>query len=126
MRGAMRSLLRSPPSVVPALTVALACLTTCAARAGVREDFLKLIDRPRVALDAQVSAAVKVRPEMLAEYHFSFAAEATQRVPGILVKRIDGPSTRRPVVIALHGTGGAKENELPLLRTLAGRGFVAV
>ena len=33
---------------------------------------------------------------------------------------------RRPVVIALHGTGGNKEGQRPLLRDLAADGFVAV
>src|SRR5439155_14242453 len=45
--------------------------------------------------------------------------------PGILLK----PSNRSgtlPVVIALHGTGGNKESELPLMRELAGKGFIAV
>lgn len=31
-----------------------------------------------------------------------------------------------PVVVALHGTGGKKEDELPLLERLAGLGFLAV
>jgi dienelactone hydrolase len=48
-------------------------------------------------------------------------------VPGILVRRGDVAGGKRAaVVIALHGTGGKKEDELPLLRRLAERGFVAV
>ena len=91
--------------------------------ADVRGDFLKLIDRPRVAL------AVKVPPMAreggLAEFHFTYAAEAGVRVPGILVEKT-GVVGRRPVVIALHGTGGKKTDELPLLRELAGHGFIGV
>jgi dienelactone hydrolase len=46
-------------------------------------------------------------------------------VPGILFKSPTGPPSR-PVVIALHGTGGAKEDMIPLLRQLALRGFIAI
>src|SRR5262249_6471679 len=35
-------------------------------------------------------------------------------------------SGRSPVVIVLHGTGGNKEGQLPLVRELAAKGFVAV
>ena len=56
---------------------------------------------------------------------FSFAAEAGERVPGLLVKQVNA-SGRRPVVIALHGTGGNKESQLPLLNELAAKGFIAV
>ncbi len=60
----------------------------------------------------------------LEHYHFTFVTEAGQRVPGILVK---APGTgRRPVVIALHGTGGNKGNFAGLLANLARKGFVAV
>jgi dienelactone hydrolase len=61
---------------------------------------------------------------------FSFMSEAGQRVPGILVQPIvtrnPSGSSRRPVVIALHGTGGTKESQLPLLHALADKGFLAV
>src|SRR5438046_1087692 len=72
-----------------------------------REAFLKLIDRPRVDLAPSVSDDGK---------QFSFAAEAEQRVPGILVKPADADGKRLPVVIVLHGTGGTKESLLPLMR----------
>jgi dienelactone hydrolase len=88
----------------------------------VRADFLKLIDRPHVPLEPEVRELPTTRP--LVEYHFTFAAEAQQRVPGILLKS-DGAG-RRPVVIALHGTGGTKNDELPLMRELARRGMIAV
>jgi len=91
-----------------------------ATRNPTRDAFLKLLDRPRVEPAVQLSDDGT---------RFSFAAEAGQRVPGILVK--PAPTTqplsqRRPVVIALHGTGGTKDGQLPLLRALAEKGFIAV
>lgn len=98
-------------------------MTSAPRGADVRSDFLKLIDRPRVPLEAQVTAMPAIG--RLDEYHFTFASDAQQRVPGILIER--APVTdRRPVVIALHGTGGAKSDEIGLLRELAQRGFIAV
>ena len=111
--------------LIPVLPlVALFFLTLFSARAAdSRQDFLKLIDRPRVALDPKVEEMLVVNNPPYD--HFSFASEATQRVTGFLVKpgvRHD----RRPVVIALHGTGGSESNMLALCQQLAGRGFIAV
>jgi dienelactone hydrolase len=91
--------------------------------ADVRKDFLQLLDRPRVPLAPQNGAAV-TRDGMV-EIPFSFAAEAEQRVPGIVVKSATSTG-RRPVVIVLHGTGGKKEDELPYARDLVRAGFAAV
>ena len=87
-----------------------------------RAAFLKLIDRPRVALEPTVRA----RPETggLVAEEISFAAEAGQRVPTLLIKQ--SGSSRQPAVIVLHGTGGSKEGLAGRLRDLAGKGFVAV
>ena len=108
----------------PSLPIlALCCLTVFSARgADSRQDFLKLIDRPRVALDPKVEEMLVFNNSPYD--HFSFASEATQRVGGFIVK----PSAhgRRPVVIALHGTGGSKTNMLSLCQDLASRGFIAV
>jgi dienelactone hydrolase len=41
------------------------------------------------------------------------------------MKSPDSPG-RRPVVIALHGTGGSRQNMLALCRKLATRGFIAI
>ena len=93
-----------------------------------RTEFLKLIDRPRVPL-APEAKAIESNDVSLQEFHFSFATEADQRVPGILVKQKldDGKAaSRKPVVIALHGTGGTKEDQRSLLVELAKRGFIAV
>jgi len=95
------------------------------AQAGdARQALLKLLDRPRVPLRAH--ATMFEDPETkLARWLFSFDSEANERVPGLLVKQTNAIG-RRPVVIALHGTGGNKEGQLSLLNELAGRGFIAV
>ena len=102
-------------------------LTLCGGAGAQTDDsrkaaFLKLIERPRVPL-----AATQDEPALsdgLLQSKFSFAAEEGERVPGVLIRQ--SGSARRPVVIALHGTGGTKEGQLPLLRQLAAKGFTAV
>lgn len=93
------------------------------APAATRAAFLKMIDRPRVPL-AVVAQKLK-EGEGLAQWHFTFAADAAQRVPGLLVKAANS-SGKRPVVISLHGTGGTKESQLELLQRLAKLGFIGV
>jgi dienelactone hydrolase len=88
-----------------------------------RAEFLKLIDRPRAPLAPEVKGMGET--DGLAQTHFTFAADAEQRVPGILVKQAKSAG-RRPVVVALHGTGGNKESQLALLKELAGLGFIGV
>jgi dienelactone hydrolase len=88
-----------------------------------RADFLRMIDRPRVALEPVVGAPGTI--DNLSEIHFSYLSEAAQRVPGILVKP-PGDAGPRPVVIVLHGTGGNKVDELPFLLRLAKAGFIGV
>jgi dienelactone hydrolase len=56
--------------------------------------------------------------------HFTFAAEAGERVPGILMR--PASAGRRPAVVVLHGTGGNKDSQAPLLKQLAEKGFVAI
>jgi dienelactone hydrolase len=97
--------------------------TGCAHVPNPRADFLKLIDRPRVALAPQVEKMSGTNG--IAEFHFSFASDVSNRVPGILIESTNF-SGRRPVVIALHGTGGNKNNMLSLCRKLAEQGFIAV
>lgn len=87
-----------------------------------RAAFLQLLDRPRVPLAPEINALPSIAN--LTHEHFTFAAEQNERVPGILLKQT--ASGRRPVVVVLHGTGGTKESQLELLKTLAGQGFVAV
>ena len=120
---------RAAQTILAISLVAAAAPITQAAEPDTRADFLKIIDRPRVPLDPEVkelSAGGK-----FAEYHFTYAADANQRVAGILVKPMPAADAekaepRRPVVIALHGTGGKKTDELPLLRELAAKGFIGV
>lgn len=107
------------------LIAVLLCLSAATQAQGgdARSDFLKIINRPRVALSAQVD----VRPATngIVSCRFSFASDSEQRVPGLLMKP-DTSQDRRPVVIALHGTGGSKRDMLSLCRRLAVQGFVAV
>ncbi|MES2789375.1 MAG: dienelactone hydrolase family protein [Planctomycetota bacterium] len=90
---------------------------------GPRARFLKLIDRPRVPL--QATEQPPVVQANLREIEFAFDAEAGQRVPGLLIAPVS-VTGRLPVVIALHGTGGDKERLRPLLRQLAARGVIGV
>ncbi len=91
-----------------------------------RADFLRLIDRPRVALDAQVEPAAGGARDGVVETSFSYMAEAGQRVPGIIIAPAVVASKPRPVVIALHGTGGNKESQRAFLTELAKAGFVGI
>jgi dienelactone hydrolase len=101
-------------------------LISAALAGDARQEFLSLLDRPRVPLAAQVNEIPTTQPsDGLVRLHFSYAADARQRVPGILVKSVH-TTDRRPVVIVLHGTGGEKMGQLPLLCELANRGLVAV
>ncbi len=89
-----------------------------------RGSFLKLIDRPRVPLAAELKPATE--KDGLRQQSFSYASDATNRVPAILVSAAAQATGRRPVVIVLHGTGGKKEDELVFMGELARAGFLAV
>jgi len=110
---------------IRAAIIFILLLAACPAHgADVRADFLKLIDRPRVPLAAHVTPLPATQG--FAEFHFTYDAAAGETVPGILILPSGSSGTRRPVAIALHGTGGSKTDELPLLRDLAGKGFIGV
>lgn len=110
-------------AVTAALALAVAMASVRAADA--RTDFFKLIDRSRVALAPEVKEAPP--KDGLVRFEFSYAADATNRVPGVLIKATStSVSARRPAVIVLHGTGGTRDSELPYLTELARAGFVAV
>lgn len=101
--------------------------TPVTAPADVRRDFLRVIDRPRVDLDAREDR----RPaddKGVVRADFSYASEKGQRVPGVLLAKAGAlaDGKRHPAVVVLHGTGGKKEGELPTLGEMAGRGFLAV
>jgi dienelactone hydrolase len=91
--------------------------------AATRTAFLKLIERPHVPLATEQKKISEI--DGIAQWHFTFAAEASQRVPGLLVKAANA-SGKRPAVIALHGTGGTKENQVELLTQLAKLGFIGI
>lgn len=104
--------------------IAFCCFAAgCAHTPNPRADFLRVIERPCVALSPQVEPLPATNN--LAQFHFWFSADSSNRVPGILIKPADSQG-RRPVVIALHGTGGSKANMISLCRKLAERGFIAV
>ncbi|HTB83976.1 MAG TPA: acetylxylan esterase [Candidatus Sulfotelmatobacter sp.] len=106
-----------------ALLAVLALATGCAHVSNPRADFSRLVGLPHVALAPQIEKISDANG--LAQFHFAFSSDANHRVPGILIEP-ENISGRHPVVIALHGTGGNKENMIPLCRKLAERGFIAV
>ncbi len=105
--------------------VAVLALVSGATRATAdsRAAFLALLDRPRVPLAAEV--ATPNPKDGLVEIVFRFSSDAGNRVPGLIVKSASAAG-RRPVVIALHGTGGNKEGQRTLMGELARDGFVAI
>jgi dienelactone hydrolase len=96
--------------------------------AAVKAAFLKLLDRPRVALDVKHhGTTVKDGLESIQE---SFASEkkadgTIERVPVLLVRPV-GLQKRMPAVIVLHGTGGTKESQLGFMKELVKRGIIGV
>jgi dienelactone hydrolase len=114
----------SPRTLLSLLPMVLTLAATSLRGADTRTDFLKLIDRPRVPLAATSLDVPASRG--LTRIDFSYASDATNRVPGFLLKTSSTQRSRRPVIIVLHGTGGSKESELPYLTELAHAGFIAV
>jgi dienelactone hydrolase len=93
--------------------------------ADTRTGFLEVIDRPRVALKPALAEMAPI--EGLKKYHLWFQSDATERVPGyLLLPDAARFKSRRPVVIALHGTGGNKDNVADLLLQAAQAGFIGV
>ncbi len=100
------------------------------APAEVRQAFLKMLDRPRVAPDPKPGPAPEQIPDDLVGETWTIASEkkddgSVERVP-ILIVRPKDDSKPRPAVIALHGTGGSKEGMRDWLIDLARRGIVGV
>lgn len=112
---------------MPRLTLAAfaLCIACLAHAADSRTAFLKLLDRPRVPAAATAEAATEKNG--IAESAFSYASDAANRVPGILLRpaNASGPA-QRPVVIALHGTGGNKESQRAFLTEMVKAGFIGV
>jgi dienelactone hydrolase len=110
----------------------LALQTACPAwadgsAADTRAAFLEVIDRPRVALRPELAEVAPV--DGVRKYHLWFHSDAEERVPGYLLlpdpKSFKGP---RPVVIALHGTGGSKDSGeiVNLVQKAVKAGFIGV
>ena len=85
--------------------------------------FLKVIDRPVMRLAPEVQAVAA--PEGVLKFHFTFAADTSQRVPGLLWKP-SAATGRRSAVIVLHGTGANKESSRDTIDLLVKAGFIAV
>lgn len=81
-----------------------------------------MIERPRVPLAGEMVRQAEA--DGLEQFHFTYAADAEQRVPGLLVRPTG--NAKLPVVIVLHGTGGNKQGQLPFLKRLAAKGFIAI
>jgi len=119
------------------LVKSLACallallLTTAASADGAanqtRAAYLAMLERPHAALEPELEEMPAV--EGLRKFHLWFRSDPTERVPGYLLlpeaARWKGP---RPVVIALHGTGGNKDvGQIVRIVTLAAKaGFIGV
>lgn len=90
-----------------------------------RAAYLAVIDRPRVPPKPELTELPAV--EGLQKYHLWYFSEAAERVPGYLLlpdrKTFKGA---RPVLIALHGTGGTKDDMGDLLLRAARVGFIGV
>src|SRR5690242_13901300 len=113
------------------LIAATACALAAAPAAKVpaaprdpRAEFLKLIDRPVVPLAPQIQPVA--RADGITEFKFSYTTEKDQVVPGILLKQANATPGKHPVVVALHGTNGKKEDERAILQMLVTRGFIGI
>ncbi len=97
--------------------------------AQVRADLLKLLDRPKVPLDPQVSLVQPSEPGLVVE-RLTIATEKKadgqiERVP-ILIIRPEDTAKPKPLVIVLHGTGGSKEGQKDWLVNLARQGMIGL
>ena len=107
------------------LALQLAATAFADGAADTRAAFLAVIERPHVPANAALAELPPV--DGLHKQHLWFQSDATERVPGYLLfpdaKAFPG---KRPVVIALHGTGGNKENMSKILTKAAQAGFIGV
>lgn len=94
----------------------------------VKAAFLKLLDRPRVPLDAEIVHKEAKDGMVFEQLHFASERKpngALERVP-VLVTRPEKLSGRLPAVIVLHGTGGSGKAMVPFMMELAKRGIIGV
>ena len=121
------------PAVAPAPTVKVPAPSNLKPAAEVKAGFLKLLDRPKVALDVQAEPNPpdeKAEPGLAIE-RLSFATEkkadgTIERVPTLIVKPEPKNGTKRPAVVLLHGTGGNKNAMRGWATELAKRGILGV
>jgi len=124
MNQSSTKILRLLAAGLLALQISLAAFADGSA-ADTRAAFLRVIDRPRVALKPELAEMAPV--EGLKKTHLWFSSDATERVPGYLL--LPDPAKfkgRRPVVIALHGTGGTKEQVAATVLKAVQAGFIGV
>jgi dienelactone hydrolase len=113
------------------LAIALLALNACVAHADgttdTRKAFLKVIDRPRAALRPELAELPAV--DGIRKQHVWFYSDVTERVPGyLMLPDVAVFKGRRPVVIALHGTGGNKDGGqvVEILTKATRAGFIGV
>ncbi|HTU64954.1 MAG TPA: acetylxylan esterase [Steroidobacteraceae bacterium] len=97
------------------------------AGAETRRAFLKIVERPKPALKHELEEKPTVNG--IRKQHLWFQSDKTERVPGyLLLPKAAEFQGRRPVVIALHGTGGNKDDELVagILWKAVNLGFIGV
>src|SRR5207244_11642648 len=107
MASKVRGLLLAAFLLVPALSDAQTLGPDVTPKA-----FLQMIDRPRAEMTPDQNNQREVNG--IEYWHFTYAADQPQRVPGLLTKATN-VSGKRPVVVALHGTGGSKAELMELL-----------
>src|SRR5712671_3634783 len=123
MASKVKRLLFAAFLLVPALCDAQTLDTKDFGPDATPKAFLRMIDRPRAELAPVQNKQREVNG--VEHWQFTYAADEAQRVPGLLLKATN-LSGKRPVVIALHGTGGSKDEVLDILQFLAQRGFIGV
>lgn len=94
----------------------------------VKAAFLKILDRPRVGLDAELISK-EARDGIVIE-HLRFTSEkkadgSVERVP-VAIARPENAKGKLPTVIVLHGTGGNGKGMMPFMAELCRRGIIGV
>lgn len=115
------------PLILALLWLPLGSIALADGAADTRAAFLAMVARPVPALNPEIVDLPAV--DGLRKQHLWFQSDADERVPGYLLlpkaTEFRGP---RPVVIAMHGTGGSKDDGLvvEILTKAARAGFIGV
>jgi dienelactone hydrolase len=120
---------RFPFAVLIALTFTSGAAAQTFSSEQTRKDFLKQLDRPKVAAEVKEDAKATEK-NGLAYRHWSFASEkkadgTLERVPVLAVVPAN-KTGKMPVMIVLHGTGGNKESMTSWLEEFAKQGVIGV